>query len=110
MIREMAEELLESYGYRTLVAGTPSEALDLTARLDGRIDLLVSDVVMPQMNGPELHERLLDSHGRLPVLFISGYTGNVVLHKDTLEMESSFLTKPFTLEQFLERIRQILPA
>jgi two-component system, cell cycle sensor histidine kinase and response regulator CckA len=108
MIREMAEELLEGYGYRTLVAATPSEALDRAARLDGPIDLLVSDVVMPQMNGPELHERLLESHPRLPVLYISGYTGNVVLHKETLTMETDFLTKPFTLEQFLERIRRIL--
>jgi two-component system, cell cycle sensor histidine kinase and response regulator CckA len=108
MIREMAEDLLKSYGYRTLVAALPSEALDLAAGLGGPIDLLVSDVVMPQMNGPELHERLLESQARLPVLYISGYTGNVVLHKDTLEMETTFLTKPFTLEQFLERIRQIL--
>jgi two-component system, cell cycle sensor histidine kinase and response regulator CckA len=108
MIREMAEDLLRGYGYRTLVAALPSEALDLAAGLGGPIDLLVSDVVMPQMNGPELHERLLESQARLPVLYISGYTGNVVLHKDTLEMETTFLTKPFTLEQFLERIRQIL--
>ena len=110
MIREMAEELLEGYGYRTLVAATPSEALELAARLEGPLDLLVSDVVMPQMNGPELHERLLENHPRLPVLYISGYTGNVVLHKETLTMETNFLTKPFTLEQFLERIRQILSA
>jgi two-component system, cell cycle sensor histidine kinase and response regulator CckA len=110
MIREVAEELLVAYGYRTLVAATPSEALEQAARLEGPLDLLVSDVVMPQMNGPELYERLLETHSRLPVLYISGYTGNVVLHKDTLETETNFLTKPFTLEQFLERIRQMLPA
>ena len=109
MIREMAEELLGGYGYRTVVAATPSDALELMARHGGSIDLLVTDVVMPQMNGPQLHERLLDSDPRLPVLYISGYTGNVeLMHKDTLEMETNFLTKPFTLEQFLERIRQIL--
>jgi two-component system, cell cycle sensor histidine kinase and response regulator CckA len=108
MIREMAEELLEGYGYRTLVAATPTEALERAACLEGPIDLLVSDVVMPQMNGPELHERLLESHPGLPVLYISGYTGNVVLHKETPTMETNFLTKPFTLEQFLERIRQML--
>jgi two-component system, cell cycle sensor histidine kinase and response regulator CckA len=110
MIREMAQELLEGYGYRVLVAGTPSQALELAAGLEGDIDLLVSDVVMPQMNGPELHERLLGRQSRLPVLYISGYTGNVELHKDTLDTETDFLTKPFTLEQFLERIRQILAA
>jgi PAS domain S-box-containing protein len=110
MIREMAEELLAGYGYRTLVAATPSEALDLAARHGEPIDLLVTDVVMPQMNGPELHGRLLGSHPRLPVLYISGYTGKAVLHKNSLEMETNFLSKPFTLEQFLERIRLILSA
>jgi len=108
MIREMAEELLAGYGYQVLAAAIPSDAIDLAACHGGEIDLLVTDVVMPQMNGPELHERLLDNHSRLPVLYISGYSSQVVLHKDTLETETNFLTKPFTLEQFLERIRQIL--
>ena len=110
MIRQMAEELLEGYGYRTLVAALPEEALELAARHDGEIDLLVTDVVMPQMNGPELYERLLDSHPRLPVLFISGYTGNALLYKNSLERESGFLAKPFSMEQFLERVRRILSA
>ena len=110
MIREMAGELLSGYGYRTLVAGTPLEALELVSRQGGRIDLLVTDVVMPQMNGPELHARLVESDSWLPVLYISGYTSNMVQHKNTLEVETEFLTKPFTLEQFLERIRRILSA
>ncbi|GFO68863.1 hypothetical protein GMLC_24420 [Geomonas limicola] len=108
LIRDMARDLLEGYGYRTLVAGTPLAALELATRPEEHIDLLVSDVVLPEMNGPELYERVLEYHPRLPVLYISGYTGNVVLHKSTMEMETSFLTKPFTLEQFLARIRGIL--
>jgi two-component system, cell cycle sensor histidine kinase and response regulator CckA len=108
MIREMAGELLAEYGYRTMVAAVPSEALELAQLHVGPVDLLVTDVVMPQMNGPELHELLLGSHPQLPVLYISGYTGTVAQHKDAPDMETNFLTKPFTLEQFLERIRQIL--
>ena len=108
LIREMAEELLEEYGYQTIVAAAPLDALELVARYSGPLDLLVTDVVMPQMNGPELYERLLTSHPELPVLFISGYTGNVLLHQDTPERETDFLAKPFTLEQFLERVRRIL--
>ncbi|GFO59709.1 hypothetical protein GMST_20340 [Geomonas silvestris] len=108
LIRDMARDLLEGYGYRTLVAGTPLAALELATVPGERIDLLVSDVVMPEMNGPELYERILKHHPQLPVLYISGYTGNVVLHKSPLELETGFLTKPFTLEQFLERIRGLL--
>jgi two-component system, cell cycle sensor histidine kinase and response regulator CckA len=108
MIREMAQELLEGYGYLALVAGTPAEALDLVATPGLRLDLLVSDVVMPGMNGPDLHERLLELYPELPVLFISGYTGSVALHQDAAEPGAGFLTKPFTLEQFLEKIRRIL--
>jgi len=110
MIREMAAELLAGYGYRTMVAATPLEALELAVHHGEPIDLLVTDVVMPQMDGPELHGRLLDSNPRLPVLYISGYTSKVVLDKDMLEVETNFLSKPFTLEQFLERIRLILSA
>jgi two-component system, cell cycle sensor histidine kinase and response regulator CckA len=110
MIREMAEELLAGDGYRTLVAATPTAALDLAALHGGRIDMLVTDVVMPHMNGPELYEMLLQSRPELPVLYISGYTGNVVLHKETLDPKSNFLSKPFTLEQFLERVELLLSA
>jgi len=110
MIRDMAQELLAGYGYRIMVAATPLEALELVAAHGGQIDLLVTDVVMPQMNGPELHGRLLESHSRLPVLYISGYTSTIAVHKNMVEMETNFLTKPFTLEQFLDRIRQMLPV
>ena len=110
MIREMTEELLTGYGYRTLAAAQPLEALELAAGQGEPIDLLVTDVVMPQMNGPELYERLLDRHPRLPVLFISGYTGNVLLYKNVPEEQTNFLAKPFTLEQFLERVRRMLSA
>lgn len=111
MIREMAGELLTSYGYRVFAAETPCRALDM-AKLPGErpLDLLVTDVIMPEMNGPDLYARLLESHPGVPVLYISGYTSNLVPNKGTGRQEVEFLAKPFTLEQFLATIGRILGA
>jgi signal transduction histidine kinase/CheY-like chemotaxis protein len=108
MVREMAVELLESFGFRVLVAEAPSRALEIVDSYDGLLNLLVTDVVMPEMNGPELYERLLTRRPGLPVLYISGYTSDVVIRNGTLEEEVNFLKKPFTTEQFMARIRQAL--
>jgi two-component system, cell cycle sensor histidine kinase and response regulator CckA len=109
MIREMAEELLTSFGYLVLAAETPEKALQLACAEGVKIDLLATDVVMPQMTGPELYDRLLQLHPELPVLYISGYTGSLPQDAPPLEQEL-FLPKPFTLEQFMERIGRILAA
>jgi CheY-like chemotaxis protein len=107
LVREMVVELLGSLGGNILVAATPAEALELVT--DGTpIDLLVSDVVMPGMSGPELYGRLQEKCADLPVLFISGYTNSFVFHHGTLEEELNFLQKPFSAEQLLCRVRQIL--
>jgi two-component system, cell cycle sensor histidine kinase and response regulator CckA len=107
MIREMAGDLLVSFGYRVLSAETPSQALDLAAAPEQHIDLLATDVIMPQMSGPDLYQRLLPQHPGLPVLYISGYSSSVVPHHGTPQ-EAFFLAKPFTLEQFMLRIALIL--
>ncbi len=104
MVREMTEDLLQSSGYRVLAAETPSRALEIAADSSARIDLLLSDVVMPEMNGQELYERLSDLRPDLPVLFISGYTRDVIFHHGTLEEGPDFLQKPFSSEQLLERL------
>ncbi len=107
LVREMVVELLKTLGVNVLVAATPAEALELAT--DGTvIDLLVTDVVMPEMNGPELYGRLQEKRADLPVLFISGYTNSFVFHHGTLEEELNFLQKPFSAEQLLGRVRQIL--
>ncbi len=109
LVREMVVELLRSTGNNILVATSPTEALELTTDVT-TIDLLVTDVVMPDMNGPELYDRLQEKFPNMPVLFISGYTNSFVLHHGTLEEELSFLQKPFTAEQLLDRVHQILQA
>lgn len=108
MVREMLVDLLESNGYLLLVADSPGRALDIERNHTGAIDLVVTDVIMPGMNGMELFERLNERRPGVPVLYISGYTSDVVIHNGTLEETVNFLKKPFTAEQFLERIRLVI--
>ena len=103
LIREMARELLAAFGYRVLCAATPSQALELALPREP-IALLATDVIMPEMNGPELYQRLLASHPGLPVLYISGYgKGEGERHG----AEGAVLAKPFTLEQFMARVGEL---
>jgi len=108
MVREMAVDLLGSNGFKVLAAASPSLAMEIERSCGVTIDLLVTDVVMPEMNGMELYERLLSRRPGLPVLYLSGYTSDVVIHDGTLEEGAAFIKKPFTAEQFLEGIRQAL--
>ncbi|MDA8430623.1 MAG: PAS domain S-box protein [Geobacteraceae bacterium] len=108
MVREMALDLLESNGFKVLEADSPSMALEIERSYSGAIDLLVTDVIMPGMNGMELFERLQERRPGLPVLYISGYTSDVVIHNGTLEEEVSFLKKPFTAEQLVEMVRRTM--
>ncbi|NVN92043.1 MAG: PAS domain S-box protein [Desulfuromonadales bacterium] len=110
MILDMARIILEMNGYTVLLDSTPSKALDIATSHEGSIDLLITDVVMPEMNGPELYERLLAIYPKLPVLYISGYKDDVVLRGGAPEEDVVFVPKPFTSEQLLGRIEQILYA
>jgi len=109
MVREMVCEMLVGYDYEVLVATDGGDAIDVASKNIGRISLMVSDVVMPGMNGPELYEQLLASMPDLKVVFISGYPMNPSLRGGTLEEEvNCYLQKPFTAEALLERIRLVL--
>jgi len=108
MVRTMAVELLESSGYRVLVAELPSGALELAVQHGNSIELLVTDVIMPEMNGQELYEALCGTISDLRVLYMSGYTNELFVHDGSLEENINFLQKPFTSERFLERVSQML--
>jgi CheY-like chemotaxis protein len=108
MVREMAVDLLESEGFTVLVADSPRKALEIEQAFGGTIDLLLTDVVMPEMNGIELFEIVKEKRPAMPVLYISGYTSDVVVHNGTLEEEVNFLNKPFTVEQLKERVKQVM--
>ena len=100
--------MLESCGYVVLTAGTPPAALDVARHHPGPIDLLVTDVVMPEMNGPELAKALAALHPGMRRLFASGYTANVIAHHGVLDEGVSFIQKPFSLQVFAAKVREVL--
>lgn len=108
MVREMVKEMLEGIGYTIITAADPHRAIELMTGNSTQIDLLISDVVMPGMSGPELYEQLVVQIPGLRVVYISGYPINPGIRGGVLEDEVSYLQKPFTAEALLERIRQVL--
>ena len=107
-ILRMLSELLEQEGYSVLVARSGEQALDMASDHAMDIDLLVTDMMMPGMDGPKLAACLRLSRDELPVLFISGYAYDTVGENSLQEDGAHFLQKPFTLKQLSKVIRQIL--
>ena len=110
MVRNLVRQMLVSRGYDVLVAGTGEEALDLLAQRRERIHLMVTDVVMPGIGGPELAARLATHHPEMRVLYISGHTDDGVLRHGVREGATAFLQKPFTLEALARKVREVLDA
>lgn len=104
----LARTMLERLGYHVVAAGTPQEAISLAMSHEGSLDVLMTDVIMPQMNGRELADRLATQHPRMKWLFTSGYTANVIAHRGVLDQDVAFLPKPFSMAQLARRLRQVL--
>jgi CheY-like chemotaxis protein len=107
-ILELSRRILVSPGYTLLSATTPGEAMALAKGHSGRIHLLITDVVMPEMNGRELSKQLQVLYPDLKILFISGYTANVIAHRGVLEKGVYFLPKPFSKKDLAVKVRQVL--
>ena len=105
---EMFRTMLESMGYRVLAAGSPQECLRLAQSHTGRIDLLITDVVMPEMNGRELADTFIATHPSTQCLFMSGYSAEVITRNGILVNGINFIEKPFTLQKFADKIKKIL--
>jgi len=109
-VREFAVAVLRRLGYRVLAAANGVEALRQVEQHVGPIDLLLTDVVMPGMNGRELAERLTARHSRLKVLLTSGHTDNVIVHHGVLEENLDFIAKPYSVAALATKLRQVLDS
>lgn len=107
MVRELVCETLVAHGYKVIEADSPAVALDRAARMVS-VDLLLTDVVMPGMNGRELHRLLTSRIPDLKVLYMSGYTENVIADQGMLYEGVDFIQKPFSVPVFLSKVRQVL--
>jgi PAS domain S-box-containing protein len=107
---EMYRTMIESLGYNVLAAGTPQDCLSLAQSYKGHIDLLITDVVMPEMNGRELADAFIASHPTTQCLFMSGYSAEVISRNGMLVSGINFIEKPFTLENFAKKIDDVLNA
>jgi PAS domain S-box-containing protein len=109
-VREYAAAALGAYGYQVMEAANAEEALLLCDREGERIDLILTDVVMPGLSGRELADRLKQCGHGIKVLFMSGYTGDIVLHHGVLQKEAEFIQKPFGPDQLARKVREMLMA
>ncbi len=108
-LRHVTSKMLRSLGYTVFEASNGKEAMSITADNGGKhLDLLITDVVMPEMSGRELVERLSCEKPAVKVLYISGYTDDAVIRHGVLAEEVSFLQKPFSSYSLEQRVREIL--
>jgi signal transduction histidine kinase/ActR/RegA family two-component response regulator len=109
-VRVLVQGILKRHGYRVIEARHPSEALLLSTQCEDTIDLLITDVVMPQMNGRKLADSLRSSRPEMEVLYVSGYTDNAIDPGGVLEPGIAFLQKPITPAALTRMVRQVLDA
>jgi PAS domain S-box-containing protein len=118
-VRKLTCRIVEARGYRVLVAANGADALRVSQELEalrvagqaaGRIDLLLTDVIMPGMSGREVALLLGPAHPNMKVLFVSGYTDESIVHQGILEPGIAFLQKPFTVEALARKVREVLDA
>jgi two-component system, cell cycle sensor histidine kinase and response regulator CckA len=107
-IRRVATRMLEGAGYTVISASDGAEALKLAGSHVGPIHLLITDLMMPDMNGVQLAERIHECRPGLPTLFLSGYADSTMVRQGPLDPAEHFLQKPFASETLLIKVREIL--
>lgn len=108
MILEMTTLLLKRLGYNILPAATPAEAIRLAEEHAGEVQMLMTDVIMPAMNGRDLARKLSSLHPKIKRLFMSGYTANVIAQHGVLEEGMHFIQKPFSIKELSAKVREVL--
>jgi two-component system, cell cycle sensor histidine kinase and response regulator CckA len=107
-IRQLLAHMLKAHGYTVLEASGPGQALPLGEHDDGPIDLLITDVVMPEMSGPEIAARVVAARPGLPVLYVSGYTGGALSNRGVLPPDVNLLLKPFSSRELIATVQKLL--
>jgi len=107
-VLRLAGTILDGLGYTVLTAGTPSEAIRLAHEYPGEIHLLITDVILPQMNGKDLAEKIRETRPKTKYLFMSGFTASVIAHRGILEEGVQFIHKPFSISELAAKARAVL--
>ncbi len=107
-ILRMVERLLKQMGYRVLATGSPFEAITIAEKHPEPIDVLLTDVVMPELNGNDLANRVRNFLPDISVLFMSGYTANIVAHRGVIDKDVTMIQKPFSKKELSAKIREVL--
>ncbi|MCA1792294.1 MAG: response regulator [Desulfobacteraceae bacterium] len=107
-ILRMTRMMLERKGYSVISAATPAEAVEKAKNHSGAIDLLMSDVVMPEMNGRDLAGQITALYPDIGLLFMSGYTADVIAHQGVLDDGVAFIQKPFSMADMTAKVRELL--
>ena len=110
LVRKMTAIMLKKLGYHVVVSESPLKAISLCRDSDNAIDLLLTDVVMPEMNGAALKEKIIAINPDIKVLFMSGYTSNIIAHHGVLEEGVEFIQKPFNLKDLAEKVHNVIQS
>ena len=108
ILLQMSTDVLEFLGYGVITAASPQEALQAVENYPGKIDLVMTDIVMPEMNGIELVAHMTATHPGIKRLFVSGYPADYIAHRGVLEDDVHFLQKPYTLHALAAKLREVL--
>jgi len=109
-VRKLARTILQNNGYTVFEAASSDEARDISEQHEGRIQLMLTDVIMPGTSGRELAQSVADSRPEMKVLYMSGYTDDAIVHHGVLDAETPFIQKPFTPDSLLRKIRDVLDS
>lgn len=108
MVQDLVTEILEEDGFKVITAYNGLNALEVTKEYTDQIDLMLTDIIMPEMNGRELAEKMRVEKPLLKILFMSGYTGEEMRNRGVLEPGTNFIQKPFSPDSLVEKVREIL--
>jgi two-component system cell cycle sensor histidine kinase/response regulator CckA len=107
-VRQLVRDTLAAKGYRVVEAENGEAGMAAAAQHEGKINLVITDVVMPGMGGRELVKQLVQTRPGTKVLYLSGYTEDAIINEGTIERGAAFLQKPFTLQNLSRKVREVL--